>query len=364
MEHEKKENQLICFVIMPFGSKGEYKDGNLESNYVYVDIICRALNEYSEKVNKNIKIIREFDKNEPGSISKSIVENIGKSDICIVDITGHNPNVFFELGIRYCLRSKVTILLRQEKTEIPFDITNYRCITYNIYKPKQAICEIIDYLQSGISSRNSDSLIYEVFPDMSLIIPNIITSGNILEQNKISWDEWWNQITFNIDLLKKPYDGGHFSPDVIFGLSNCGTLVAELIGKGLLLTKPILMLWLDRWSQKDPTKFCENKINLGLLNGLKEFYNKKSLNILVVDDIVDTGTSFFSASSFIIKTLDEIKCNILFIPLFAKNESYLEKFEECLIIGKSNINLFRIKKEDYYEKLLTSKQKFPYDKHI
>lgn len=48
----------------------------------------------------------------------------------IADLTGLNPNVMYELGIRHALCKK-TILITQDLSEIPFDLKGYFCIQYN-----------------------------------------------------------------------------------------------------------------------------------------------------------------------------------------------------------------------------------------
>src|SRR5574340_305842 len=128
------DSRLKCFVMMPFGKKDEYKRCEDESNFVFNYIICNAIKEIKKRENTSIEVIREADKKNAGNINKSILKNIASADICIVDITGLNPNVFFELGIRYSLKLKTTILLKQDSTVIPFDIQGYKCITYDCFK--------------------------------------------------------------------------------------------------------------------------------------------------------------------------------------------------------------------------------------
>src|SRR5262245_54305381 len=100
------------FVMMPFGSNKEYDDDPIESDFIYKEIIepgvmdaMTQLNTDSlsldEWIDFNVSslIRREVDKNQSGSITKSIVQSIARADVVIVDITGKNPNVFLELGI-------------------------------------------------------------------------------------------------------------------------------------------------------------------------------------------------------------------------------------------------------------------------
>lgn len=64
---------------------------------------------------------------------QDIVEDIWSSilsaHLVIADITGRNPNVFYELGIAHTLGKKV-ILISQDTNDIPFDLNRYRHIIY------------------------------------------------------------------------------------------------------------------------------------------------------------------------------------------------------------------------------------------
>ena len=62
-------------------------------------------------------------------IMEDIWSSILSAHLVIADITGRNPNVFYELGIAHTLGKKV-ILLTQNKDDIPFDLNRYRHIIY------------------------------------------------------------------------------------------------------------------------------------------------------------------------------------------------------------------------------------------
>ena len=55
-------------------------------------------------------------------------------DMCIVDCTGRNPNVFYELGIAHTLGRK-TALIAQSLDDIPFDVRHLRIIIYQYTPP-------------------------------------------------------------------------------------------------------------------------------------------------------------------------------------------------------------------------------------
>jgi len=120
---ENKKNQRDCFVIMEFGKKDteEY----LRQRSIYEDIIKPAVDEsgLGYTCRRADEIMR------PGSVIKDIVNSIRNADVVIADLTGQNPNVFYELGVRHSLRGR-TIMLTQTMEDVPFDLRNYRVIQY------------------------------------------------------------------------------------------------------------------------------------------------------------------------------------------------------------------------------------------
>ncbi|MDB5876499.1 MAG: hypothetical protein JWQ07_5941 [Ramlibacter sp.] len=65
----------------------------------------------------------------PGSITRDIVEGIIDAEVVIADLTGQNPNVFYELGIAHSVGNK-TIMTAQKIEDVPFDIRSYRVLLY------------------------------------------------------------------------------------------------------------------------------------------------------------------------------------------------------------------------------------------
>ena len=66
----------------------------------------------------------------PGRISFQIIEAIKNSDLIIVDLAGHNPNVMYELGYAHAA-DRPTILLAPKRYTSPFDIHDWRYIQYS-----------------------------------------------------------------------------------------------------------------------------------------------------------------------------------------------------------------------------------------
>lgn len=65
----------------------------------------------------------------PGNILEDIVRGIETAQIVIAEITPINANVFYEVGYAHALK-KQTILLAENGTKLPFDLSGFRCLFY------------------------------------------------------------------------------------------------------------------------------------------------------------------------------------------------------------------------------------------
>ena len=108
------------FVIMPFDA--EFQD--------VFDLIKRLLEKECGR-----KVLRADESVNQQNILQDIVHSIQGSEIIIADLTGRNPNVFYELGLAHALDKNV-ILMAQDIEEIPFDLRPYRVILYSTHFSK------------------------------------------------------------------------------------------------------------------------------------------------------------------------------------------------------------------------------------
>lgn len=113
-------SKKTAFILMPFAE--EFSD-------IYKHLISDCLQGagYTVKRADDIKSQR--------NIIGDIVEGIVESDLIVADLTGANPNVYYELGIAHTLNKKA-ILLTQEIDELPFDLRSYRVVAYGTHFAK------------------------------------------------------------------------------------------------------------------------------------------------------------------------------------------------------------------------------------
>jgi HEAT repeat protein len=77
-----------------------------------------------------IACVRADDIYGPNPIMADIWRSIRKSILVVADLTGRNPNVFYELGLAHSIQKPV-ILLAQDIQDVPFDLKHLRVITYD-----------------------------------------------------------------------------------------------------------------------------------------------------------------------------------------------------------------------------------------
>ena len=375
-------SQEKCYVLMPYGAKGEYYRGVSEAEFIYENIIVPAVAKFAEITHRNIVADMSVQSHHTGPISKKILEDIARADICIVDITGSNPNVFFELGVRYSLRNKTTILLKQEKKDnvedkIPFDIQGYRCLTYDVFKTKRSKDELCAFLVSSQEDYpKTDSLVFETFKDLEVLIPNTLScSGEACDH--VSWWDWWKHIKRQAEMLKTFYKPSAPDIHVILGISNGGLIVADLLGRLVFSDIPILSLWANRRSgsrvnfETNFGRSCyyfHNEYNKAIMNSLKETLFKNAdennkVGILLVDDLVYTSNTCLQAKEFLMNELKDYegKYQIIFSPLYCRRSTDLtvEEIKDMLICNYIGENV-----DDYLKKLQSTKRKFPYEKDL
>jgi hypothetical protein len=117
-----KEFDKVCFIIMPIADATGYDSGHFTR--VYNHLIKPACEE------AGFKPIRADDVSSSHFIVVDILKKIVESDLAICDLSGRNPNVLYELGLRQAFNKK-TVLIKDNKTENIFDVQGFRYAQYD-----------------------------------------------------------------------------------------------------------------------------------------------------------------------------------------------------------------------------------------
>jgi tetratricopeptide (TPR) repeat protein len=159
----------LCFVLMPFGKKTDSAGRFVDFDEVYKQLIVAAVQA------ADMDPIRADEEQVGGWIHKPMFERLMLCDYAVADITGANPNVYYELGIRHAVRPRSTIILFASGTPLPFDVAPLRAMAYQINaagiptNPDQDAVAIAARLRNSRQDLSDDSPLFQLVDGMARI---------------------------------------------------------------------------------------------------------------------------------------------------------------------------------------------------
>ena len=136
-----------CFIICPIGNEGSEIRKISDKFYEYVLKPVLAPLDYEP--------VRADHIGEVGIITSQVINHILDAPLVIADLSGANPNVFYELGIRHTI-GKPYIQFIDKNEKLPFDIAAVRSISidltdlYSVDAAKEQLRKQIESYESGI----------------------------------------------------------------------------------------------------------------------------------------------------------------------------------------------------------------------
>ena len=130
-----------AFVIMPFGSD-------------FNDVYKLGIKATAKECDVDVKRLDDdfFDTN----MVEEIYKKINDADFIIADMTGRNPNVFYEVGYADA-KNKLILLLTQNVNDIPFDFKQRLHIEYSdVSSLKEKLKNKIEWAKNEIDKRNQN----------------------------------------------------------------------------------------------------------------------------------------------------------------------------------------------------------------
>ena len=116
---QKSFKPQTCFVVMPFNEKFDR---------VYEAIVAAVTGPELHFPS----CVRADDIHGGGHVMEAVRRNIEQSEVIVADVTGRNPNVFYELGYAHKARPvENVIIITQSMKHTPFDIYDNRSIVYD-----------------------------------------------------------------------------------------------------------------------------------------------------------------------------------------------------------------------------------------
>jgi len=112
-----------CFILMPFG---DWYDRYFKEIYI------------PATKDAGFEPVRADGVFTTGSVIEQIWEQITKGKVLLAELTGKNPNVFYELGLAHAI-GKPVVLIAGDLEDVPFDLRHLRTILYEVREPDWGI---------------------------------------------------------------------------------------------------------------------------------------------------------------------------------------------------------------------------------
>ncbi len=161
------------FIVRPFGSKA-----GIDFDRVENELIRPAMEQAGLTGGTTGRFIQQ------GNIRIDMFEQLLIADLVIADISIHNANVFYELGIRHAMRDKRTFLIKSSEaktqenagaeTDVPFDLKTDRYLMYDPEKPGGSMDLLAAALRLTLDSQSADSPVYQLLPGLEPADPNTV----------------------------------------------------------------------------------------------------------------------------------------------------------------------------------------------
>lgn len=138
----------FAFVLMPF-------------DYEFDDIYKLGIQPVAQDLNIVAERVDEQTFSE--SILERIYRQIQTADLVIADMTGRNPNVFYEVGYAHALQKPCT-LLTQRAEDIPFDLKHHRHLIYekSIQRLRQQLKAELIWILAEIQKKKTSTFTIEL----------------------------------------------------------------------------------------------------------------------------------------------------------------------------------------------------------
>jgi Tetratricopeptide Repeats-Sensor len=144
---------MLAFIVRPFGTRRD-----IDFDRVEQELIGPVLDGLAIQGRTTQEIARA------GNIRTDMFERLLLADLVIADVSIHNANVYYELGVRHALRPRTTILIRARGDDVPFDLRTDRYLEYSADDPGGARELLAAAIRQSVVADNVDSPVFALLP--------------------------------------------------------------------------------------------------------------------------------------------------------------------------------------------------------
>jgi hypothetical protein len=157
-----------AFIVRPFGKQSNRKgDAPIDFDQVDANLITAAL----VRVGLSGGTTGEFV--QQGNIRTDMFRQLLAADLVVADISIHNANAFYELGIRHALRDQYTVMIKADKRgdDHVFDLKADRYYSYDPDEPGAAVDGLEAVIRATLANESADSPVFQLLPGLESFDP-------------------------------------------------------------------------------------------------------------------------------------------------------------------------------------------------
>ena len=175
---------MRAFIVRPFGTKNDKQGQPIDFDAVERALIAPALSWHGIEGRTTGEIAAA------GNIREDMFRMLIASDLVVADVSIHNANVFYELGIRHALRPWRTIMIRCRADETVFDLQTDRYLQYDRDKPGASLSALVQAIAQTMAAERKDSPVYLLLPQLdaptrAALLPVPLEFGEEVERAKV-----------------------------------------------------------------------------------------------------------------------------------------------------------------------------------
>jgi tetratricopeptide (TPR) repeat protein len=104
-----------------------------------------------------------------GNIQAEILSQIATADLLVADVSRVTSNVDFELGFRYAMRDRYTVLIKASTPDrLPFHLHQLRAVWYDPDNPSSSLEQLVTLIEQTIRRGRVDSPVYLALPYLQM----------------------------------------------------------------------------------------------------------------------------------------------------------------------------------------------------
>lgn len=210
---EIRSRKPVCGLVMPISSIDNCSAEHwLEVRTILEEAIGNTIAPKFE-----IRLVSDAD--DIGVIQKRIVQNLYNSEMVVCDVSGKNPNVMFELGMRLAF-DKPTVIVKDDKTEYSFDTGIIEHVGYprdlrfnRIVAFKETLAKKIEATYKSHSSDSNSTTFLKNFGQFTVakLDERAVPSEKLMLEMLSDLNNNFRKLSFQVDFMQARSLQGSFS---------------------------------------------------------------------------------------------------------------------------------------------------------